>query len=396
MSFLSHSDLVSRSSAPGLSSRIGIVLSVLLFVAITLAFCDHNFRRDARHLDFRAFYAAGQMVADGAGACLYDMAAQKDYQRRTIPDLRHEIYPFPYPPATALLYVPLTWLSLRSAYDVWCVLSIALLAFSLEALRRSVLPQAKLAWTLPLSLLYVPIGATLVNGQTAALELAVFTAAFVLFLSKQDFAAGLMLAVGLVKFNFVVPFVLVAVLARRFRLVSGFLVGAGVFLGICMMIAGVHFPATYWHFFASYTVQSGTITAWPPVMPNLRGLLFMIFRHEPPLSVVLAASVPVLWQTARGERSRDAGFAAAILSAVLLSYHANLHDLTLLVLPAFVVVAISRRRAFTSGITLLTLLPLLSVVFMVTHTLALTAVPVLFLLFAIPVRDPLAVSPLNH
>lgn len=394
MADLSQSGAVPGSSAPRLSSKIVIVLSLLLFFAIALAFCDYNFRRDTRHLDFRAFYAAGQMVADGAGSRLYDMAAQKEYQRRTIPDLRQEIYPFPYPPATALLYVPLTWLSLRAAYDVWCIVSIVLLAFSLEELRRNVLPEAKLAWTLPLSLLYIPIGATLVNGQTSALELSVFTAAFMLFLSRRDFPAGLVLAVGLVKFNFVVPFVLVAVFARRGRLVAGFLVGAGLFVGICMMVAGARFPASYWHFLASYPVQAATITAWPPSMPNLRGLLFMIFRHEPPLWIVLAVSVPFLWQAARGERSRETGFAAALLAGILLSYHANLHDLTLLVLPAFVVVALSKRRVF--AIRLLVLLPPLLVILMVTHALALTAIPVLLLLFAIPDRSLLAVSPLKH
>jgi hypothetical protein len=97
----------------------------------------------------------------------------------------------------------------------------------------------------------------------------------------------------------------------------------------------------------------------------------------------------VLWVGLRAARRTEAAFAAATLAAVLLSYHANLHDLTLLIVPAFVAIARFGWRSLAGGITALILLPPLLLVLMVTHTLALAAIPLVLLLYGISrIRDP--------
>jgi hypothetical protein len=156
----------------------------------------------------------------------------------------------------------------------------------------------------------------------------------------------------------------------------------------------------YGRFLASYSAQTGTITAFPQAMPNLRGLLFIGLRHEASGWLLLAVSVPVLWLAVKAARRMEAAFAAGLVAAVLLSYHANLHDLTLLILPAFVAIARSGWRSFAGGIAAFILLPPLLLALMVAHTLALAAIPVVLLLYGLSrlrvgAENPLAVTGAN-
>jgi NADH:ubiquinone oxidoreductase subunit 3 (subunit A) len=80
-----------------------------------------------RGMDFATFYSAAQMVRHGAGNQLYDVAAQRAFQLRFTGS---KVLYYPYPPATALLYLPSTAWPLNSAYVQWTTLSVAILFIS--------------------------------------------------------------------------------------------------------------------------------------------------------------------------------------------------------------------------------------------------------------------------
>jgi hypothetical protein len=392
--FLDNDMTASDAESPPRSRARGcaIALGLVSFVAVVIGFCDSNFRRDAKHLDFRAFYAAGQMVADGDGSRLYDHQAQREYQRRAIPDLEREVYPFPYMAAAAVLYVPFTWMSLRAAYDAWCVLSAVLLAGSLELLRRTILPRTQLQWLLPFSFVYVPVGAAFVNGQTSILMLAIYTVSFALLLQKRDLAAGAVLGLAVIKFNFVLPFILVAALARKFGLIAGFAIGATLLFGVSVAVVGFQFPILYGRFLTAYAIPTGITTVWPQGMPNLRGLLFLVLGREAPLPILAVASVPMLWLATRAWQNAANGFAAALLAALLMSYHANLHDLVLLLIPVFVMARTVAWRSPLGISLLLILLPPMLALLLLSGTVALAAIPMSALLLVMP-RGPQSMVP---
>ncbi len=65
--------------------------------------------------DFRAFYAAGEIVRSGRAASLYDWSAQLAAQAAIAPGSTREFLPFAYPPFVALAYAPLSRFDFRLA-----------------------------------------------------------------------------------------------------------------------------------------------------------------------------------------------------------------------------------------------------------------------------------------
>jgi hypothetical protein len=79
---------------------------------------------------------------------------------------------------------------------------------------------------------------------------------------------------------------------------------------------------------------------FPRGMPNLRGMLFSLSgAHLPNVwlqSEIVGVSLLVLWWTARRRKemtSPGSAFVLALLCAMFVSYHLQVHDLTLLILP---------------------------------------------------------------
>ena len=83
--------------------------------------------------DFPSFHAAGELVASGRGASLYDLAAQQAAQARYLPD--GDWLPFPYPPPLAAAHALLAPLPYGLAFAVHTALMIGALALAVRALR---------------------------------------------------------------------------------------------------------------------------------------------------------------------------------------------------------------------------------------------------------------------
>ncbi|HEU0369675.1 MAG TPA: glycosyltransferase 87 family protein, partial [Candidatus Acidoferrum sp.] len=93
-----------------------------LFVGITLL----NFTTNKDNLDFSEFYGAAQMVRQGHGKDLYDLDLQAEFQSRVA--AVHAVYL--RPPFETLLFVPLTYVSYRTAYTLWTLANVAFLALA--------------------------------------------------------------------------------------------------------------------------------------------------------------------------------------------------------------------------------------------------------------------------
>jgi multidrug transporter EmrE-like cation transporter len=84
---------------------------------------------DSRSLDFAAFYTGAAMLGEFPGTRLYDLSLQLSRLHKIVPmmDLKNYSLQFLNPPFFALLFWPLTRLSLAGAYAVWTVINLALL-----------------------------------------------------------------------------------------------------------------------------------------------------------------------------------------------------------------------------------------------------------------------------
>ncbi len=326
--------------------------------------------------DFSYLYAAGKIVRQGSASDLYDYETQARVQREYT--VHRDSLHFNHPPFEAVLFVPFTYFSYPTAYLLWVLANLyvlGLVAFLLE-------PHAIHFGTgdrlLVVAISIVPLLAVLLQGQDSILLLLVYTLVYLSLRSNRQFAAGCFLAAGLFRFQLVLPFLIALCARKKARVFWGFaVVGAWLAL-VSWLLMGwqglLSYPRLLWEMRSVAGSQSFHIL--PATMPNLRGFAHTLFAAWLPASslqlVVLIGSAALLfwsmkkWDTstwARPERTFDLQFASSLVITLLVSYHALIHDLSLLVLPAVLLfsrcsVGHSQEKSKPAAVALVVLLPL--------------------------------------
>jgi Glycosyltransferase family 87 len=299
--------------------------------------------------DFSIFYTAALILRRGEGGRLYDDALQKQIQQEFAPlvTAREEPLPFNHPPFEALLYWPLAHLSYLHAYLLWMLVNFLLLV-QIARFLRPYLPTLTSLWSWwpwLIGIGFFPSAFSLIQGQDSILLLGAYCLAFVSLKRGNDFLAGMFLALGLFKFHLVLPFFLLLLLRKRWRFVAGFAI-SGLGLGlISLALVGwrelLYYPRYVW---IIDRFRHGRAIA-PRNMPNLRGLIEGWHWHVPTLwlgGLVALASVSLLawaffqWNPSDREhgQSWNAGFSIALITTFLVGYHSYDHDMSIVLLPA--------------------------------------------------------------
>jgi len=289
------------------------------------------------HADFRNLYTAGYMVRAGFGHELYDYARQKGFQDALIS--REEIaIPFIRPAYQALLFAPFSFLTFREAYCAFLAFNLATLGLCFRLLRPYMANLSQVWPGLPGGmLLFLPIAAALMQGQDSIILLTLMAGAFASMQQGREYRAGILIALGLFKFQFVIPIALLFMASRRWRFLAGFGVSALVLAGVSLWISGARQAAGYFssvlHIGASQTLSSGLSL---PVdhMANLHGAVVGIFANSPvvmPLTVLASAAMMVFAATRRPSTSEM--LLIAIPVSALVSYYMFIHDMSVLLIP---------------------------------------------------------------
>jgi hypothetical protein len=235
------------------------------------------------------------------------------------------------------------------------------------------------------------------------------TLAFTALRSNRAFAAGCWLGLGLFKFNLVLPLALVLALQKGR---NGFLRG---FALMALALAAVSAAISGWAVFARYPrfllhLQEQPFAGiFPQAMANFRGLSYVAFHNDGSrfaIFTIAALSVSALLIVLIGWQDRtlasdpnyppqnqvvfDIAFGNTILFALLVSYHVNAHDLSLLLLPISLLlyrVRVEGKFGFTKpaqwlveGLIALLFLPPLHLLALEVHEYVMVAVPLLALL----------------
>ena len=372
-----------NSFVKGCLAVLGLAFVVLYFV--------QRFPQMQKGMDFADFYAAARIVRDGRGAQLYDPAVQDIYLARYAGRTGTQ---FIHPPFEALLFVPLSYVSLTTAYGIWCAINAVLLSIALILLSRQV--RLPVSWQLLVlvCLAFVPVLLNFMQGQDAILLSFFFVLAYRAAARGHEFTSGTLLACGLIKFHLAIPlFIPVAIVYSR-RLVAGFTAVALTLLVFSAMVCGWAGLISYPQFLAQLPgiPLSG---AHLEAMANLRGLLAwgLPSRTTASFWIILLTSIAVLGLTihaavlARRSGSRNMLWSMAVLSAALVSYHLSPHDLTILLLPVCFIVEHLKLRSDVPrpnrwlAITLVValLLPPLHLILLASHDYAPIGILVLLL-----------------
>ena len=334
-----------------LKARIRYVAAFLIAMAIThgVEFWKERAKIQAGYGDFSAFYTAGLLVRHGEGRFLYDLRQQWRLQQEFAPNVDIRKGPMPYirPPFEALLFLPLTYFSYPLAFAIWSLTKIVLLWAAVRLLPRpSPFGRIYPCWLeVPLCLGFFPVFLDLFQGQDAILLLLLVAAALNCLESRNDAAAGILLALGLFKFHLIVPIAIIVWLAGRARILVGFLPSAAALVVLSCVISRPSVLSEYPKYLLSLnrTADVGFVTAQS--MPNLRGVLSAFVGRAPypgpihwlllPVAVAGIALASRLWRPLMnaGFPTLALGYCLTLLVAILTSYYARSYDMVLLIIP---------------------------------------------------------------
>jgi len=329
-------------------------LLLLAFVSGFAVLVGRQSSASLRGTDFPDFYCAARMLAAGHGHQLYDADLQRQYQARYAGRVGTL---YIHPPFEAVLYLGVAWLPLRRAYLLWSLLNLVFLAAAVRRLASSTLPMWDWQILLVASLTFVPSLLCFLQGQDSLLLLMLVVLAFTAFRQGRGFGCGCWLGLGLFKFEIVLPIALVLALSQSRSITSALARGFSL---IALLLAGVSVAIAGWSVFIAYPkfllhLQAQSFAGIvPQAMANFRGLAYFFFQRDGafwPILVVTTCSVWALIKTLNDWKKAhrasqinhaessvdelDLAFGSTVLFAVLVSYHLNPHDLSLLLLPVF-------------------------------------------------------------
>jgi len=303
--------------------------------------------------DFSLTYVATQIVHQGLGARLYDTSLQKEIQDSLFAH-PNPLF-FEHPPFEALLLSPLAAFPFRTAYMIWGLLNAAVWLSSIWLLRPYLpTPREDLGY-LALWLLFAPLGVAMYQGQPSILLLAIYALTFTNLKRESEFAAGVCLGLGLFRFQFVLPFVFIFLVRRKWRFLEGFAL-TSMFVALLSMVAvGRTGIASYVRFLWTIGTNPQNLSYGSGVdMPTIHGFVYAVLGKSIGhsgltitvglLSLLLLVVVAVCWQSLSDDSSRrgssfDLMFAAAVGASLLAGSHMFTHDFSPLILAMFLAAA---------------------------------------------------------
>jgi len=344
-----------------------MVSAVVLQIAIALVLIPLTDRARVLPTDFVNFYMGASIVARGQGAELYQRETQDASYQRLLHQESHRYFLHPAYEAAALS--PLTHLRLEQAFVLWTLINIAFLSFlPLILIKCAPLVRAK-PYLGMFSFCLFPCLTALTLGQDSIVLLFVISLTYLLLSRNRDLAAGFLLSLATIKFQYVLILLPLLLLSRRFRLGVGFALGCGCLALLSFWVTGWQGLVDYFNFLRAFEAHAGYGSMQPELMIDARGFAAGMGWAGQPFgyvmqSILIGLGVVTAWATGF-RRSDGLTFALFLSIALAASPYAHFPDLTLAFLPIVLVldhlwsvgVQSSARKVLLSCCTAMFLLP---------------------------------------
>ncbi len=304
--------------------------------------------------DFAARWSAGRFVVEGLGPALYDLGRQAAMQAAATGSTKTSW--FVSPPFVAVLFTPFALLPYWMACIVWFAVSALALWLSLRLLRPWVPRVFARNWRVTTIVIWTcyPVLQVLFVGQDTTLVLLALAVGVHLLDRERDFAAGIVLALGLIKPHLVFLVPVFLLVYGRFRALFSFTAAALALVVVSLLVAGPQgfsaWLATVGSDDYASAVQQGF--AWKAVSVSalLTGLAPQsVGRWWQLLATLtgLLACVPAIRALfTRRSGSVRFGWVVALATAVVASPHVMVYDLVLAI-PVVLALAWTRWDALT-------------------------------------------------
>lgn len=256
--------------------------------------------------DLTGIYTGWLMVLRGEAAHLYDFAAQAPIQQALIGTNRFPqgLLPYVYPPHTAALFAPLGLIPLDTAFVLWSLLQLGMLAgllATLHQMARDWAPHER--WLLFSGVIaFPPLFYGFILGTFSLWALVCLLLTYQALTRQRDAWAGGWLVLATFKPQSVFMAGVMLLGARRWwALASGAAIG-GIFFLLSSALIGWHIWPTFLRLLLS---DDFTISYNAQIMHNLKGLLLGWFgdtsapliRQISGLGLVLGSALTIwLWR----------------------------------------------------------------------------------------------------
>jgi hypothetical protein len=299
--------------------------------------------------DFSAYYTGWAMVRDGKGSQIYNFDLESQYQRNILGgrSFAEGLLPFNNPPHVALVFVPLSYLSLQQAYMAWTLIQAGLfiyLSWILYKLAKNWSPGERgmlliTAAALPSMLINYLLGAYSLLMLICLLQ---FTDCL---RRNRPIKVGCWFMIGMLKPQVLVLPGVVLLAARRWRALFFSLLGIFTLFLLSSLVLGWNTWPDFLHQLQAVTNFFGKYGIDPRDMYNFRGTLALLLGIEHAnlingLSILaLFGCVMItigLWKEAWQPDHPDFKLRMALTLSIgsLFNLHANPQDGLLLIAPA--------------------------------------------------------------
>ena len=335
-----------RKHAIGFEGVVALCGIAAFLVAIVLGAGRGTF---AEKTDFSSIYIGARIVHQGHGSKLYSLEEQGHLRASLFQHPNPQIYDHPAYEVVSL--APLAGMPYKAAYIVWGLVN-AFLWLLVACLLRPYAPAPKsTVGYFAIWLLFAPLGVALYQGQPSIVLLLIYTMVFINLKRGRELTAGLCLALGLFKFQFVLPFALIFLLRRKWRFLGGFVLSASLLSLVSLVAVGWQGSLSYVDllFRIAHNPNNAAYGAAAD-MPTIRGFIYAILGNRIGLTslscAVAAVSIFLLaftawrWRLADLQGSGsflDVMFAGALAVSLLTGFHMLSHDLSPLMLAMLLV-----------------------------------------------------------
>jgi hypothetical protein len=328
-------------------ARIRALAVVLVFCLWSVCLVDYAtpglFDRagNIKFQDFLQFPISARLIASGHADQLYDDQVLAHEIRAVVGHDTSVYLQYFYGPQVALPFIPLASLPFLMQAAIWVALSL-LMYFGCIYLIWKQCPGLRpyRALVALSALAYPPLFHFFVRGQLSALLLVCFTAAYLAFLSRRDFLAGLALGFLAFKPQFLVAIPLILLLAKAWKAFAGVLISAAAQLTLTSIYFGrAAMQAYFARLLHSASHPGSTELIFSPIqMHSLHSFWEILIPWRPGVwALYLLTSFAVIGIAAsiwRFSTHLALRFSALLLAAVLVNPHLYIYDLLALA-PAF-------------------------------------------------------------
>lgn len=295
--------------------------------------------------DFSHLYTLGSVGLAHRAVDLYDADAQAELTARRVPAAAGIRYIPMYPPQVSIFFAPLAALPYGAALVIWLVLSAVVYGLCCYTLWLACPRLRNERWTvLLLAIAFPGFFQLMVWGQTSAIALACFTAAFFLLRDERSFLAGLALGCLIFKPQLGIAAALVFAYTRAWRVIAGGILSAGAQLAVPALYYGAEALRAWMRAISSVVYNVPLLEPRPYQTHNLRIFWSMLIPGRTlPFALYVLSAFVILGLTAAVWSHRPAlplalRYSSLLLASVLVAPHLIVYDLAILA-PVFLLLS---------------------------------------------------------